>query len=76
MLEVVIETGSDIVRRSERIIETARRLVFSGGLDQPEALAIYREAARLKEAMYAMGDAVNRLRSSFERYPEASRLCS
>lgn len=62
MLEVVIETGSDIVKRSERIIETARRLVFSGGLEQPESLAVYREAERLMEEMFMMSDAINRLR--------------
>jgi hypothetical protein len=76
MLEVVIEAGWDIVTRSERIIETARRLVFSGSLEQPEALAVYREAERLMEVMFMLTDAVNLLRSSSERLPEAARQYS
>jgi hypothetical protein len=73
MLEVIIETGSDIVRRSEHILETARTLVFSGSLHDSEALALYQEADRLMEAMFAMRDAVGRLRNSLEQRPRIVR---
>ena len=70
MLETIIDSGSDIVRRSERVIENARKLVFAGHLDNREVLSLYREADRLMEAMFAMKNAVAALRHSLAGRPE------
>lgn len=73
MLEAIINAGSDVVNRCERVIESARRLVFSGSLDDQEALEVYREAERLMEAMFAVSDAVGLLRQRFAQRPETAQ---
>jgi hypothetical protein len=70
MLDVVIRNSLDIVARTERLIEKARRLIATGRLDDVEAYRIHTELERLADLVFIMDDAARLLRRMFELRPE------
>lgn len=73
MLEV-IRRSLDIVDRTERLVEKARRLIRSGSLDDVEAYRIHTEIERLTDLVFIMDDAARLLRRTFEQRPEMARV--
>jgi hypothetical protein len=76
MLDVVIRNSLDIVARTERLIEKARRLIATGRLDDVEAYRIHTELERLTDLVFIMDDAARLLRRMFELRPEMARACT
>lgn len=73
MLEVIIRRSLDIVDRTERLVEKARRLIGSGSLDDVEVCRIHTEIERLTDLVFIMDDAARLLRRTFEQRPEMAR---
>ncbi|MGO4568377.1 hypothetical protein AB4Z52_25800 [Rhizobium sp. 2YAF20] len=73
MLELIIRNSLDIVVRTERLIDRARRLIGSGSLDDVEAFRVFREIERLTDVVFVMDEATRLLRRMFEMRPEIAR---
>jgi hypothetical protein len=75
MLEMIIENSLDIVDRTERLIDTVKRLV-GAGLDEVEAYRLHLEIERLTDVVLVMDEAVRLLRRTFELRPDIARSCA
>ncbi|MBX4909896.1 MULTISPECIES: hypothetical protein [Rhizobium] len=74
MLDVLIRSALDIVRRAERLIEAARRLLDRHDLAEGERYELDYEIERLRDAVLAVEEAVRSLARRSERWPQAARV--
>ncbi|MDK4734768.1 hypothetical protein [Rhizobium sp. CNPSo 3490] len=74
MLDVLIRSALDIVRRAERLIEAARGLLDRHDLDEVERYELDHEIERLKETVLAVDEAVRSLARKSEHWPQAPRV--
>ncbi|MBB3350281.1 hypothetical protein HJB79_09180 [Rhizobium lentis] len=74
MLDVLIRSALDIVRRAERLIEAARGLLDRHDLDEVERYELGYEIERLRDAVLAVDEAVRSLARGSERWPEVARV--
>ena len=73
MLDILIRSALDIVRRAERLIETARGLPDRDDLDEVELYELDYEIERLRDAVLAADEAVRSLARRVECWPQAVR---
>ncbi|MHC2364302.1 hypothetical protein [Rhizobium leguminosarum] len=69
MLEMIIKNSLEVVDRTERLIDAARRLP-GVGLDEVEAYRLHAEIEKLTDVVLAMDEAARLLRRTFELRPE------
>ncbi|MGG7576918.1 hypothetical protein [Rhizobium sp. Nf11,1] len=74
MLDVLIRSALDIVRRAERLIEAARGLLDRHDLDEVERYELGYEIERLRDAVLAVDEAVRSLARRSERWPQVARV--
>ncbi|MDO3433882.1 hypothetical protein QWJ46_14445 [Rhizobium sp. CBN3] len=74
MLDVLIRSALDIVRRAERLIEGARGLLDTHDLAEAERCELDHEIERLRDAVLAVEEAVWSLARRSERWPQAARV--
>ncbi|WP_434713907.1 hypothetical protein NMA58_26845 (plasmid) [Rhizobium sp. YTUHZ045] len=74
MLDVLIRSALDIVRRAERLIEAARGLLDRHDLDEVERYELGYEIERLRDALLAVDEAVRSLARRSERWPQVARV--
>ncbi|MBX5000764.1 hypothetical protein [Rhizobium lentis] len=73
MLDVIVRSALDIVGRGERLIEVARGLLDREDIDEVEMYELHYEVARLRDALFAVDEAVRSLTHVIERWPQATR---
>ncbi|AGS26331.1 hypothetical protein NXC12_PE00383 (plasmid) [Rhizobium etli] len=74
MLDVLIRSALDIVRRAERLIEAARGLLDRHDLGEAERHELDYEIERLRDAVLAVEEAVRSLARRSERWPQTARV--
>jgi hypothetical protein len=72
MLDMIIKNSLEVVDRTERVIDAARRLL-GAGLDEVEAYRLHVEIEKLTDVVFVMGEAARLLRRTFELRPEIGR---
>ncbi|XKM43508.1 hypothetical protein A4U53_038600 (plasmid) [Rhizobium ruizarguesonis] len=72
MLEIIIKNSLDVVDRTERLIDAARRLL-AAGLDEFEAYSLHVEIEKLTDVVLVMDEAARLLRRTFELRPQIGR---
>ncbi|AVC46239.1 hypothetical protein ELI38_27685 (plasmid) [Rhizobium leguminosarum] len=72
MIEMIIKSSLEVVDRTERLIDAARRLL-GVGLDEVEAYRLHVEIEKLTDVVLAMDEAARLLRRTFELRPEIAR---
>ncbi|GLR56874.1 MULTISPECIES: hypothetical protein [Rhizobium] len=72
MIEMIIKSSLEVVDRTERLIDAARRLL-GVGLDEVEAYRLHVEIEKLTDVVLAMDEAARLLRRTFELRPEIDR---
>ncbi|MGR9207468.1 hypothetical protein [Rhizobium leguminosarum] len=72
MLDMIIKNSLEVVDRTERVIDAARRLL-GAGLDEVEAYRLYVEIEKLTDVVFVMDEAARLLRRTFELRPEIGR---
>lgn len=70
MHDIIIRSGLDIVGRTERLIETAKLLLYSGNLDEAELYELDYEIERLKGVVFATDEAIRSLARTAECRPQ------
>ncbi|WP_064685553.1 hypothetical protein [Rhizobium bangladeshense] len=76
MLDIIIRSALAIVARTERLIETARRLLDRDGLDLAEGYELDREIERLRDVVFEADEAVRSLALTVECWPQAAHAHS
>ena len=71
MHDIIIRSGLDIVGRTERMIETAKQLLYNGSLDEVELCELDYEIERLKAVVFAADEAIRTLARTAECRPQA-----
>ncbi|MGR9159664.1 hypothetical protein [Rhizobium leguminosarum] len=72
MLDMIIKNRLEVVDRTERVIDAARRLL-GAGLDEVEAYRLHVEIEKLTDVVFVMDEAARLLRRTFELRPEIGR---
>ncbi|MGR9145642.1 hypothetical protein ACU8MP_25225 (plasmid) [Rhizobium leguminosarum] len=72
MLDMIIKNSLEVVDRTERVIDAARRLL-GAGLDEVEAYRLHVEIEKLTDVVFVMDEAARLLRRTFELRPEIGR---
>ncbi|TBZ79135.1 hypothetical protein [Rhizobium leguminosarum] len=72
MLDMIIKNSLEVVDRTERVIDAARRLL-GAGLDEVEAYRLHVEIEKLTDVVFVMDQAARLLRRTFELRPEIAR---
>ncbi|TBY35933.1 hypothetical protein E0H93_06895 [Rhizobium leguminosarum bv. viciae] len=72
MIEMIIKSSLEVVDRTERLIDAARRLL-GVGLDEVEAYRLHVEIEKLTDVVLAMDEAARLLQRTFELRPEIAR---
>ncbi|EJZ18841.1 hypothetical protein NE852_29145 (plasmid) [Rhizobium sp. Pop5] len=72
MLDVLIRSTLDIVGRTERLIETTKRQLHDGGLDEIELYELDCEMERLRNVLFAADEAIRSLAYKAERLPQTA----
>ncbi|MGR9079480.1 hypothetical protein ACU8L5_25190 (plasmid) [Rhizobium leguminosarum] len=72
MLDMIIKNSLEVVDRTERVIDAARRLL-GAGLDEVEAYRLHVEIEKLTDVVFVMDEAARLLRRTFELRPEIAR---
>jgi hypothetical protein len=76
MLERIIRSSLEIVTRAERLIESARRLLAGGSLDDVEAYQMHLEVERLTDVVFVVHEAARLIRRRIEQHPDIVRRMS
>lgn len=72
MLDVLIRSTLDIVGRTERLIETTKRLLHGGDFDEIEIYELDCEIERLRNVLFAADEAIRSLACKAERLPQTA----
>ncbi|MBB3523410.1 hypothetical protein [Rhizobium sp. BK456] len=73
MLDIIIRSALDIVRRTERLIEASKRLLLTEGLDEVEVYELDCEIERLGDAVFVVDEAIRSLARTVGYWPHAAR---
>ncbi|MGZ2433211.1 hypothetical protein [Rhizobium redzepovicii] len=73
MLDIIIRSALDIVRRTERLIEASKRLLLTEGLDEVEVYELDCEIERLGDAVFVVDEAIRSLARTIGYWPHAAR---